>query len=180
MANIWPVYEGREPTFEEPWARLPAKEAVRLLKVRRKDYLCGLDSSPRFGPSDRSLWYAGYKHVVLEIESEEGQQSNWKPGFYRSPIRPKEAFRRLVELAVKADLEAENVVRSETEPTTDSQGRDAHRVTVVITPGAAARLDGNTVIDFLLGLRSRLHEAGDDRMPIIEYATEAELLDASP
>ena len=49
MAKIWPVYEGREPTRPEPWASMPFEEAIELLKLEKKDYLGGHDTTPRFG-----------------------------------------------------------------------------------------------------------------------------------
>jgi hypothetical protein len=80
-----------------------------------------------------------------------------------------------------AELGAENVVRAEYEPTTDSQGRDALKVTVVIAPGATKRLKGQSALSALVGVQKRLREMGEDRTPIIEYATEAELAqDAGP
>jgi hypothetical protein len=65
-----------------------------------------------------------------------------------------------------------------TEPATDSEGHDALRITIVIEPGVAARLEGDAVLNTLLEIQDKLREAGEERFPIIEYATEAELQDS--
>jgi hypothetical protein len=180
MANIWPVYEGREPTIGGPWASLPLSEAIALFELRPQHFVSELTTTPRFGDADRNLTHAGYRHVVVEVGRGEAQLDKWKPGFYRSRISPKEAYRRLIQQALVAKLGEANVVRVEYEPTVDSQGREALKITVVIAPGATQRLR-KVVLDGLVSLRMRLNEMGDTRTPIVEYATEAELVeDGSP
>ena len=175
MAKIWAVYEGREPTIGGPWARLPAFEAATLFELVPEDFLSEPDKTPRFGDADRDPWYAGYKHIVVEVERKEKRQSNLLPGFYKSKIKPKEAQTRLIQHAVVAGLGTDNVVRVEVNPTTDSQGNDALKITVVLTPGATDRLEGDTVLDTLVKVHKQFHEMGDERTPIMEYATELEL-----
>jgi hypothetical protein len=181
MAKIWPVYEGKEPTIGGPWASLLASEAIAIFDLQRDHLVTEPGTTPRFGDIQRDLMYAGFKHIVVEIESGEGRKEKWKPGFYRSPITPKEAFNRLIRHALTAELGENNVVRVEFEPTTDSTGRDALKVTVVIAPGATERLKNGATLDALVSLQERLREMREDRVPIIEYATEAELAqDAGP
>jgi hypothetical protein len=140
-----------------------------------------LDTTPRFGAAERDLTYAGFKHIVVELEDSETRQSSWKPGFYKSRIKPKDAFGRFIQQALASKLGKDNVVRLDWEPTTDSQGREALKITVVIAPGAAQRLKGDAVLDALVKLRERLGEMGEERTPIVQYATEEELAqDASP
>ena len=64
------------------------------------------------------------------------------------------------------------------EPTTDSVGQDALKITIVIAPDAASKIKGDAVVDTLVQIRDRLREEGDERFPIIEYATEEELMDS--
>lgn len=181
MAKIWPIYEGKEPTIGGPWARLPVLEAIALFELHPDDFVSDLEVTPRFGDADRNLTYAGYKHIVVEVEPNEGRQARWRPGFYRSRFTPKEAFGRLIRQSMVAELGDENVVGLEFEPTTDSQGREALKITVVIAPNAIQTLEGGAVLDALVRLRERLREMREDRIPIIEYATEAELeQDGSP
>jgi hypothetical protein len=89
-------------------------------------------------------------------------------------VKPKDAFGRLIRQALASKLGQANVVRVNWEPTTDSQGRAALKITVVIPEGAAHRLK-NAVLDALVKLNERLNEMGEERTPIVQYATEAEL-----
>ncbi len=181
MAKIWPVYEGKEPTLGGPWASLPILEAVAIFDLRRDHFVSERATTPRFADVQRDLTFAGFKHIVVEVEPGEGRKEKWKPGFYRSPITPKEAFSKLVQHARTAKLGDNNVVRVELEPATDSTGHDALKVTVVIAPGATERLKNGATLDALVNLQKRLNEMREDRLPIIEYATEAELeQDAGP
>jgi len=75
-----------------------------------------------------------------------------------------------------AALGDENVVRVEFEPTTDSQGQDALKIIVVIAPGTTEKLAEGASLTALVRLQERLSAMRDDRTPIIEYATEAELV----
>jgi hypothetical protein len=174
MANIWRVYEGREPTEGGPWGRLPLSAVIAAFDLQPDDFVSDLDHTPRFGDLKRDLRHTGFRHVVVEVEPKEGQQAEWRPGFYRARIAPREALTRLVRQALAAALGDENVVRVELQATTDSQDRDALKVIVVIPPDATNRLkDG--VLDALVAVGQRLRDLGDDRTPIVEYATEAEL-----
>src|SRR4051794_16489657 len=100
MAKIWPVYEGNGPTSGWPWADLPLSETVALFELRPDDFLSDSEATPRFGPVDRDLTFSGFKHIVVELERNETRQTKWKPGFYKSRIKPKEAFRRLLQHAL--------------------------------------------------------------------------------
>lgn len=62
--------------------------------------------------------------------------------------------------------------------TTDSEGRDALRITVVIKPGSADKLKGDNVLDTLVQVQQELRDAGEERFPIVEYATQEELQDS--
>ena len=175
MAKIWPVYEGKEPTRGGPWANLPVSEAVSLFELRPEDFVSLSATTPRFGKVDRDLWYLGYKHIVVEIGRNEGRRANWKPGFYRSRVKPEDAFGKLIQQALVAELGTQNVVRVEYQPTTDSQGQDALKITVVIAPGATKKLAKGASLNALVRLQERLSQMQEDRTPIIEYATVAEL-----
>ena len=77
----------------------------------------------------------------------------------------------------KANFGPENVVRVESEPTVDSQGKEALDILIVIAPGVADAFTGDDVLGTLVQINDRLLEAGDERLPIIGYATEEELAD---
>jgi hypothetical protein len=176
MANIWRVYEGREPTIGGPWVRLPLPAVVAAFGLRPTDFVSDLEHTPRFGDEKRDLTHLGFRHVVVEIEDGEAQQGNWTPGFYEANVKPGDAAARLLRQALAAELGEDNVLRVDLHPTTDSEDREALRITVVIPPHATPRLKSG-VLDALVAVRERLRVLGDDRTPIIEYATEAELAD---
>lgn len=175
MAKIWPVYEGKGSSGETAWADLPVSEAISLFELRPDDFVSDLMTPPKFGDTDRDLWLLGYKHIVVEIGRSEGRRAKWKPGFYRSKVQPDEAVRKLLQQALATALGSENVVRVEYGPTTDSRGHDALKITVVIVPGATEILRKGASLAALVKLQERLSEMGEERTPIIEYATEAEL-----
>ena len=177
MASIWQVYEGREPTKGGPWMELPVSEAAAVFELQPEDFISDLESTPRprFGNTDRDSWYLGYKHIVVEVSHSEGRKTKWRPGFYHSRIRPDEARHKLIEQAFTEEFGDENIVRVDERSTTDSQDRDALKITVVIAPGATSRLAEGAPLNALVRLQDRLNRLGEERTPIIEYATEAEL-----
>ena len=60
-------------------------------------------------------------------------------------------------------------------PTTDSTGSDALHITIVLTPGSAEAITGDLALNMLVEIREQLRKAGEQRLPIVEYATEEEL-----
>jgi hypothetical protein len=77
----------------------------------------------------------------------------------------------------KANLGPQNVLRVVSEPTTDSEGTEALRLLIVMAPGLDEAVSDNAVVDTLVQIVDRLRDAGEERFPIIEYATEEELAD---
>jgi hypothetical protein len=77
----------------------------------------------------------------------------------------------------KANFGPENVVRVESEPTTDSTGKEALDLLIVVAPALAETISGEAVVDTLVQISARLRQAGDERLPIIGYATEEDLAD---
>ena len=84
---------------------------------------------------------------------------------------------RIVREVAIANLTAKIVQNVIIEPATDSQGQEALRITVVIPPGTAEKIDGDAVLDTLVQVQRRLRQAGEERFPIVEYATQEELED---
>jgi hypothetical protein len=74
-----------------------------------------------------------------------------------------------------ANLTSSSVSNIVSEPAIDSEGRDALRITIVIKPGAAAKIKGDAALDTLVQIQDRLRQAGEERFPIVEYATKEEL-----
>jgi len=82
---------------------------------------------------------------------------------------------RIVSEVVQANTTPTSVRSVKTEPATDSEGEEALRITIVVTPDAVTQLESGPVLDTLVQLQDRLREAGEERFPIVEYATEEEL-----
>ncbi|MDB5402025.1 MAG: uncharacterized protein JWQ55_4043 [Rhodopila sp.] len=61
------------------------------------------------------------------------------------------------------------------EPTSDSQGHEALHITIVLEPGGADKISGDMALDTLVGVERALRGASEDRLPIIDFATEDEL-----
>ncbi|HKG82650.1 MAG TPA: hypothetical protein VKB16_05765 [Beijerinckiaceae bacterium] len=74
-----------------------------------------------------------------------------------------------------ANLSAKSIETVLSAPASDSEGRDAVRITIVIKPGIAAKLKDDAVLDTLVEIRRRLEQLGEERLPLIEYATKNEL-----
>ena len=89
-------------------------------------------------------------------------------------LQPADVAREAVEVA-KRTLGAKYVLRAIAEPATDLDGDDAWRVMIIIEPDAIDAVDGDMVLDNLVQLHERLRQHGDERLPIVEFATEEEL-----
>jgi hypothetical protein len=88
---------------------------------------------------------------------------------------PREQIIRVAGEVAAANLAAQSIESVLSEPATDSEGRDAVRIIIVIKPGIAAEVKGDAVLDTLVQIRRRLEELGEERLPLIEYATKQEL-----
>lgn len=61
------------------------------------------------------------------------------------------------------------------EPSTDSDGNEASRITVVLKPEAARDWTGDQALDLLVAIQETLTGEGEERLPIVHYATETDL-----
>ena len=59
--------------------------------------------------------------------------------------------------------------------TVDSEGHDALRITIVLKPGAADKIKGDAALDTLVQIQEQLRKAGEERFPLVEFATRQEL-----
>ena len=82
---------------------------------------------------------------------------------------------RIVGEIANANLSSKFVREVRTEPATDSVGREALRITIVIVPGAESKIKGDALVDTLAQIQDRLRKEGEERFPIVEYATTKEL-----
>jgi hypothetical protein len=70
-----------------------------------------------------------------------------------------ETIKRFSTEIAKANFGPENVVRVESEPTTDSQGKEALDLLIVIAPALAEAISGEAVVDTLVHISARLRDA---------------------
>jgi hypothetical protein len=84
-------------------------------------------------------------------------------------------IRQIAQEVATATLSTANFSSILSGPAVDSEGHDALRITIVIKPAAVAKIDGDAALDTLVQIRKRLLKAGEERFPIIEYATAKEL-----
>lgn len=177
MANIWRVYEGSEPTRGRPWLEMPFDASIAAFNLKPTDFVSELTVTPRFGRTDRNLTYKGHKYIVVEVDAREARRVKWRGGFYVSPVLPDRAFERLLEYTAREALGDQNVVGVRSLATTDSNAREALRVTIVLHPAAVSRLDPDGALNARLSLQGLLQDLEDERTLIVEYATAAELLE---
>jgi hypothetical protein len=84
-------------------------------------------------------------------------------------------IRQIAREVATANLSSANFTSVLSGPAVDSEGHDALRITIVIKPAAVSKIGGDAVLDTLVQIRNRLLKEGEERFPIIEYATEKEL-----
>lgn len=82
---------------------------------------------------------------------------------------------RIADEVAKAKLPAGEIERVFVEPTWDSEGNDALKVTIVVPPGSVEHFGGDALLDTLVELQNRLFKAGEQRFAIVEYATQEEI-----
>jgi hypothetical protein len=84
---------------------------------------------------------------------------------------------QIVTHVVEANTAPKGVQRVIAEPASTSEGEEALRITVVLTPEAVTQLASGHPLDVLVQISDQLRGAGDQRFPILKYATEEELED---
>jgi hypothetical protein len=84
---------------------------------------------------------------------------------------------RIVDLAASAVLTPDRLNRVFSEHTTDSDGRDALLLTIVLRTDKAKEVTGDTALGTMVRIHNDLESSGEERMAITRFATEAELAD---
>ena len=83
----------------------------------------------------------------------------------------------IVAEAARKKLGKKNFIRAMIEPAIASDGSEALRITLVIAPKAVKELKEGATLDTLVEIQKRLLDEGEERFPIVGYATESELAD---
>ena len=81
---------------------------------------------------------------------------------------------------VHGQLPAVELERVVAEAATDDDGAEMLRITLVVSQDSAEAMTGDEALDLLVRIRNELQQKGDDRFPVVSYATEDELQEAGP
>jgi hypothetical protein len=90
----------------------------------------------------------------------------------------KDEIATITKAAAATTLGSESLVDVANTAITDSTGHDALKITIVVTPGSTDSITGETVLRTLGEISARLQEAGEERLPIVYYATQEELAES--
>ena len=82
---------------------------------------------------------------------------------------------QVLQKAASAVLGGLGLSRVLSEPAVDSEGRDALRITVVFAGSDVKNVSGDKALDAIVRIHQDLEKLGDVRVPIVDFATEAEL-----
>ncbi len=82
---------------------------------------------------------------------------------------------RITTEVVNANTSPQSVQSVTATSSADSTGEQALRISIVLSSKAANILQGEIPLNILVQLRDRLEAAGENRFPIIDYATTEEL-----
>jgi hypothetical protein len=82
---------------------------------------------------------------------------------------------RVVDKAAAAAFKRRRLSRVYSEPTVDSVGADALRVMIVFRDDTYPEIKGEDAAKAVARIFEDLSKLGDDRIPIIEFATEEDL-----
>ena len=86
-----------------------------------------------------------------------------------------ERIRQIVQQVATANLTSANFSSIASNWATDFEGHEALRIVIVINPGAEAKINGDAALDTLVGIQDRLRKEGEERFPLVEFATKKEL-----
>ena len=81
-------------------------------------------------------------------------------------------IRQIVQQVATANLTSANFSSIASSSATDSEGHEALRIVIVINPGAEAKINGDAALDTLVGIQDQLRKEGEERFPLVEFATK--------
>jgi hypothetical protein len=76
--------------------------------------------------------------------------------------------------AASTTLTSDTIISVTSSPMVDSVGDPALRITITVTPESTKAITGKDALRTLAEIQRRLQEQGEDRFPIVEYATSKE------
>lgn len=92
-----------------------------------------------------------------------------------------EAFelQNLAKTIVRKRLPSVQLDDVQTESMTGSDGEAVLRITLILTPASVDAISGDDALKLLVDIRDGLSREGEERFPIVEYATADDLDDGS-
>jgi hypothetical protein len=84
-------------------------------------------------------------------------------------------IKRIAEKAAKVTLGTGSVSSVTSAPILDSEGHDALRITIILTPGSLDMLGGDQLVDATVEIHDTLQNQGEERFPFVRFASEDEL-----
>lgn len=105
----------------------------------------------------------------------ESRDGNWDQLRYVLRMLDFLAIERIASRAAKDRIPGGALERVLIAPTTDSEGKDALRITMVIRPEAVKVITGDSALDLLVELQQELSKMHEERFPIVEFSTQDEL-----
>jgi hypothetical protein len=91
------------------------------------------------------------------------------------PVVGRAAPEHVIEAVVRERLGELIVHDILVQPSENYDGEDTLRVTVVLDPRTAEKLNGGIAGDLIVELRRKLEELGEQRFPVVQYATRNEI-----
>jgi hypothetical protein len=88
-------------------------------------------------------------------------------------------IKEIVRNIASANLTSKVVADVYSESASASTGEAAVRIIIVVDPRVAEKLKGDSLLNTLVEIQSAFSESGDERLPIVEYATRDELGDGN-
>jgi hypothetical protein len=112
--------------------------------------------------------------------SDQGNLCGWGRLCYLQSMLKLAKVNEVVSKAASAAISSgAGIQRVDSEPTLDSQGKEALDITIVLKRGSAGKISGDSALDTLVTVEKALRKAKEERVPIISFVTEGELDDSS-
>lgn len=84
-------------------------------------------------------------------------------------------IQKLMKKVAAGIIPGNQLVEVRSEPAVDAEGKDAVRITLVVSDKAASTLTGEQLASLLVDIHDCLLSEGDERFPLIDYATPSDL-----
>lgn len=83
-------------------------------------------------------------------------------------------IQKLMKEVAASIMPSRQLLEVRTEPAFDAEGKEALRITLVVTDEAVRSLTGEQLTRLLVDIHDGLLREGDDRFPLVSYATSSD------